>query len=178
MSVPHPLSPSPPSSACVPDVIDRAAGLHAEDRLYGARRFRATAVEHTQASHDALLFGAVDGLSVADRLRVAVAVCDAAEASTLAQHYRALLGEPARTGDAVSPAAAAMQQWALTLTLEPRRGDQAALLALKAAGLGDAAVVALAQLVAFLSYQLRVVAGLRALAASHARAAARQEAKP
>jgi uncharacterized protein YciW len=117
-------------------------------------------------------------LSVADRLRVAVAVCDAAEASTLAQHYRALLGEPARTGDAVSPATAAMQQWALTLTLEPRRGDQAALLALKAAGLGDAAVVALAQLVAFLSYQLRVVAGLRALAASHARAAARQEAKP
>ena len=56
-----------------------------------------------------------------------------------------------------------------TLTLEPRRGDQAALMALKAAGLNDAAVVALAQLVAFLSYQTRVVAGLRALAATHSR---------
>jgi uncharacterized protein YciW len=145
------------------DVIDQAAGLKEGDRLYQARRFRATAIEHTQASHDALLFDPVDGLSTADRLRVAIKVCEASQAPTLAAHYQSLLNEPARAAEVPSPAAPAMQQWALTLTLDPRRGDQASLQALKAAGMSDAAVVALAQLVAFLSYQTRVVAGLRAL---------------
>jgi uncharacterized protein YciW len=59
-----------------------------------------------------------------------------------------------------------MLLFAATLTTDPRRGDRAALEALRRAGLGDAAIVALAQLVAFLSYQLRVVAGLKAIRAS------------
>lgn len=162
------LQPSPM------DVIDRATGLQASDRLYAARRFRATAIEHTQASHDALLFDAVEGLSVSDRLKVAIDVCQASQAATLTQHYQALLADPARAQDTLSPAAAAMRQWARTLTLDPRKGDQSSLQALKAAGLSDTAVVALAQLVAFLSYQTRVVAGLRALAASPAAAAQAQ----
>ena len=152
------------------DVIDQAAGLKVGERLYQARRFRATAMEHTQAGHDALLFDPVDGLSTADRLRVAVAVCDAAQAPSLSQHYQRLLADPARGADTSHAAAAAMLPWALTLTLEPRRGDQSALQALKSAGMSDAAVVALAQLVAFLSYQTRVVAGLRALASTPAAA--------
>ena len=164
MSASEPMSSQPQV-----DVIDQAVGLQPDDRLYQSRRFRSTAIEHTQASHDALLFDAVEGLSVADRLRVAVAVCEAGQATALAQHYQTLLNDPARAADSTSLATAAMHQWALTLTLEPRRGDQAALMALKAAGLSDAAVVALAQLVAFLSYQTRVVAGLRALAATHTR---------
>ena len=162
MNMNNDLQPSPM------DVIDRAAGLQAGDRLYAARRFRATAIEHTQASHDALLFDAVEGLSVSDRLKVAIDVCQASQATTLIQHFQALLADPARAQDTLSPAAAAMQQWSRTLTLDPRKGDQSSLQALKAAGLSDAAVVALAQLVAFLSYQTRVVAGLRALAASPA----------
>jgi uncharacterized protein YciW len=56
-----------------------------------------------------------------------------------------------------------MLHFAETLTTDPRLGDQAALAPLKNAGLGDSGVVALAQLVAFLSYQLRVVAGLKAM---------------
>ena len=152
------------------DAIDQAAGLTPGSRVHTARRFRATALEHTQASHDALLFDPVVGLSTADRLRVAVQVCEASGAATLAQHYRALLTDPARAADAhcPDPTAQAMTRWALTLTTDPRSGDREALLALKTAGLSDAAVVALAQLVAFLSYQTRVVAGLRALAASPA----------
>jgi uncharacterized protein YciW len=59
-----------------------------------------------------------------------------------------------------------MLEFAAALTTEPRRGDRAAIEALRRAGLGDAAIVALAQLVAFLSYQLRVVAGLQAIRAS------------
>ena len=169
MNMNNDLQPSPM------DVIDQAAGLQASDRLYAARRFRATAIEHTQASHDALLFDAVEGLSVSDRLKVAIDVCQASRAATLTRHYQALLADPARAQDTRSPAAAAMQQWSRTLTLDPRNGDQSSLRALKASGLSDAAVVALAQLVAFLSYQTRVVAGLKALAASPAPTAQAQD---
>lgn len=150
-----------------PDVIDTAAGLSAGGRVHAARRFRATVVDATQASHDALLFEPVAGLSSADRLRVAAQACDAAGAAALAAHYRALLqAQPA--AEPASPALPAMLHFAATLTTDPRRGDRAAIEALKSAGLDDAAIVALAQLVAFLSYQTRVVAGLKALEAAGA----------
>jgi uncharacterized peroxidase-related enzyme len=148
-----------------PDVIDAAAGLAPGSPLHAARRFRATVVEATQASHDALLYEPVDGLSTADRLRVAVHCCEAAQAPQLAAHYRALLAQqPAQ--EAASAALPAMQDWAGLLTTDPRRGDRAALHGLRTAGLPDAAIVALAQLVAFLSYQTRVVAGLVAVDAA------------
>jgi uncharacterized peroxidase-related enzyme len=148
-----------------PDVIDTAAGLAPGSTLHAARRFRATVVEATQASHDALFYEPVQGLSTADRLRVAVHCCEAAQAPQLAAHYRAFLAQqPAQ--EAASAALPAMQAWAGLLTTDPRRGDRAALHALRTAGLADAAIVALAQLVAFLSYQTRVVAGLVAVDAA------------
>jgi uncharacterized peroxidase-related enzyme len=158
------------------DVIDRAAGLAPGSRVHTARRFRATAMAHTQASHDALLFEPVPGLPTAARLRVAQLVCETTGAPELAGHYGAQLNawqqaHPALGGGAaaqVLPAhtAEAVHAWARLLTTDPRRGDRAALQALREAGLPDSAIVALAQLVAFLSYQTRVVAGLRALAAT------------
>lgn len=145
------------------DVIDRAAGLAPGDPLHAARRFRAKVVEASQASHDALLHQPIEGLSTADRLRVATHVCTIAGAASLAQHYQGLLTD-APDGDAPSsPALAAMLRFAAVLTTDPRLGDRAALEPLRGAGLGDAGIVALGQLVAFLAYQLRVVAGLKAM---------------
>jgi uncharacterized protein YciW len=147
------------------DVIDQAVGLSPGEPLHAARRFRAKVVEATQASHDALLLEPVDGLSTADRLRVAAHVCTLAGATSLAQHYAdRLAGAPDREAPS-TPSLAAMLHFAATLTSDPRRGDRTAIESLRSAGLGDAAIVALAQLVAFLSYQLRVVAGLRAMRA-------------
>ena len=148
------------------DVIDRASGLAPGDPLHTARRFRAKVVEATQASHDALLMQPVPGLSPADRLRVAVHACEAAGATSLADHYADLLASEDARNAAPSPALPEMMRFAARLTTDPRRSDRAALAALKGAGLDDAAIVALAQLVAFLSYQLRVVAGLKAMRAS------------
>lgn len=143
------------------DVIDQAAGLAPGMPLFDARRFRATAITATQASHDALLREPVAGLSTADRLRVAVRTCEASGATELAAHYTALLqAEPAGASSAALPQ---MLQFATLLATDPRHGDSAAIQTLKAAGLDDAAIVALAQLIAFLSYQLRVVAGLKAM---------------
>lgn len=149
-----------------PDVIDTAAGLSPGDRLHTARRFRTKVVDATQASHDAIVLQTLPGLSVADRLRVAAHACDVAGALALASHYRTLLADAADALQPASPALPAMLQFAATLTTDPRRGDRAAVAALKTAGLDDAAIVALAQLVAFLSYQTRVVAGLQALRAA------------
>ena len=149
------------------DVIDRAAGLAPGDPLHAARRFRAKVVEATQASHDALLHDPVPGLSTEDRLRVAAHVCGLAGVTSLAQHYEARLAEAPGRAAPPSPALPAMLRFAATLTTDPRLGDRAALAPLKDAGLGDSGVVALAQLVAFLSYQLRVVAGLKAMREPH-----------
>jgi uncharacterized protein YciW len=148
------------------DVIDRAAGLAPGDALYAARRFRAKVVEATQASHDALVRQPVDGLSSEDRLRVAAHVCTLAGAPMLGRHYEALLDVAPGRDAPPSPALPAMLDFAAALTSDPRKGDRAAIEALRRAGLGDAAIVALAQLVAFLSYQLRVVAGLQAMRAA------------
>jgi uncharacterized protein YciW len=151
----------------VPDVIDAAAGVQPQDPLHALRRLRGTVVDATQASHDALLTEPAPGLSTADRLRVAQAVCAAAGATELQAHYAGLLQSGA-LGQAQppSPALPAMQQFAAALTVDPRQGDRAAVQALQRAGVADAAIVALAQLVGFLSYQTRVVAGLKALRAA------------
>jgi uncharacterized protein YciW len=149
------------------DVIDRAAGLAPGDSLHAARRFRAAVVAATQASHDALLNEPVEGLSSADRLRVAGHVCTLAGAASLARHYaERLAADPAGRTAPPSSALSAMLAFAAKLSTDPRLGDRAAVDALKRAGLGDPAIVALAQLVAFLSYQLRVVAGLQAVRAT------------
>ncbi len=145
------------------DVIDQAAGLAPGMPLHTARRFRSTAVQATQASHDALLREPVAGLSTADRLRVAVHACRDVGAGELAAHYATLL-EAETTPP--SPALPQMLHFATLLSTDPRHGDRGAIQSLKAAGLGDAAIVALAQLVAFLSYQTRVVAGLKAMGVS------------
>ena len=145
------------------DVIDHAAGLAPGDPLHAARRFRAKVVEATQASHDALLLQPVEGLSPADRLRVATHVCTLAGATSLERHDADRLADAPDRDEPSSPALPAMLTFAGALTTDPRLGDRAAIDRLRDAGLGDAAIVALAQLVAFLSYQLRVVAGLAAM---------------
>jgi uncharacterized protein YciW len=156
---------APPNDIDDSDVIDRAAGLAPGQRLFNARRYRSAVVAATQASHDAILLQPLPGLSVADRLRVAVHVCQASDADTLAQHYFELLKAAPDATQAPSPALAAMKHFAATLTTQPRRGERAALVALQQQLPSDDSIVALAQLVSFLAYQTRVVAGLKALQA-------------
>jgi uncharacterized protein YciW len=49
------------------------------------------------------------------------------------------------------------------VTATPSRADAAHLRALKDAGYSPAGILSLAQTIAFVSYQLRLIAGLRAL---------------
>ncbi|WP_072313418.1 CMD domain protein [Agrococcus sp. Marseille-P2731] len=68
----------------------------------------------------------------------------------------------------IGPRLAAALEHAHLLVLHPRDARPEALRALVAAGWGADAIVSLSQLVAFLSFQLRLVHGLRVLAATPA----------
>ena len=56
-----------------------------------------------------------------------------------------------------------MARHADLLTLAPRKATRNDIDALKAAGLGEADIVRLSELAAFVNYQLRVIAGLKLL---------------
>lgn len=75
-----------------------------------------------------------------------------------------VLAMPAATREALGPRLAAALAHAHLLALHPRDASPAALQALLDAGWSATGVVTLSQLVAFLSFQIRVVDGLRVLA--------------
>jgi CMD domain protein len=179
----------PLDSSVQPDVIDQMVGLAPDRPLHTLRHQRDKVAVATQGSYDAMFDAAVEGLSVTERLLVALHACILSHAGELAAHYRhrllALKADAAllaiaesgveavvKTG-AKSPAAVAAADPRLrailvftqTLITNPIEGDKPALMKLTHAGLTTPAIVALAQLIAFLSYQLRVVPGLKAMQA-------------
>jgi CMD domain protein len=170
--------PSTPVPANV-DVIDDLLHWPADHPVHAIRHQRDKVVVATQGSYDGLLAPALAGLSVAERLLVAWAIADLSECNVVADHYRkSLLSLAANTPlspaqqaalDRSTPTAApdarldAILGFARTLALRPVDGDKDALMRLPAAGLTTPESVALAQLIAFVAYQVRVVAGLQAL---------------
>ncbi|TEA78340.1 CMD domain-containing protein [Allopusillimonas ginsengisoli] len=171
-----------PATAHTPadDVIDMVVGLTPDDALYATRHARQKVVDATQASH--ALFFAPEGhqLPLGERLLIALHACRLSHAATLTQHYRAALQASSVDTAALAAVEAgdiatlpdsplkAMLVFTETLITRPIEGDKAALQALHTAGLSTPDIVTLAQLVAYLSYQIRVVAGLSAMKASEA----------
>jgi len=160
------------------DVIDKLVGLQAGGKLHALRHQREKVAVATQGSYDTLFDPALEGIGLDERLLVALYACRLAGATDVAAHYRARLEAlPAGAVDAAQLAVAAsgepeqlpagrlraMLVFARALTERPVEGDKAALHTLPAAGISTPAVVALSQLIAFISYQIRVVAGLKAM---------------
>ena len=165
-------SNAPPSV----DVIDATVPLAPTQATRMLRLQRDKVVAATQGSYDAMFSPAVEGLSVAERLLVALHACSVSKAATLAAHYRERLLAEGANRELVAavgsgaPVADARLRTVLAFTASlierPIEGDKASVDALADAGLSTPAIVALGQLIAFLSYQIRVVAGLQALAAA------------
>ena len=183
------------------DLIDRLAGLTSADPSYAIRHQREKLALATQGSYDALFDPSLADLSLSERLLVALYVCQLTSAVELAAHYRdQLLTAPVfgalnpqvaalvRGGKALSKDAVTEQRlhaifhFARVLIENPIDGDKRLLHSLPAAGLTTPAIVALAQLIAFLSYQTRLLAGLRAMkqlaAQSHVAAVGGAECTP
>lgn len=165
------------------DIVDRIAGLTPGMPTHATRHKREKVAEATQRSYEALFDPALPDLLLSDRLLVALYACTLSNAPALATHYaerlasidtdRAVINAIAQGSiDTQEPRLHAMLVFTRALIESPIDGDKAALKRLPAAGISTPAVVALAQLIAFLSYQIRLAAGLRALQALNATEAA------
>jgi len=160
------------------DVIDHTVPLLPGEPLHRLRRERPKVVAATQGSYEAMLSPSVLGISVVERLLIALHACRLSGATTLAEHYRERLqterAEIALISAADTTAKVTVADSRITLLLtftrklilNPIEGDRQAIDALITAGLSTPAVVAVAQLIAYLSYQIRLHAGLRALTAA------------
>ncbi|MEO1104260.1 MAG: hypothetical protein ROR55_13725 [Devosia sp.] len=151
-------------------VVATASGLSetAFAALTGARQ---DVMDKTEAAHWAALRPTdPGGLSHGERAALALRVCRRHRAFALANHYQGLM-EAAGEGAALAPLAdpaeeptdprhAALAHYADKAGAAPRSVVAEDIEALKGAGIDDADIVRLSELVAFLAYQIRLVDGL------------------
>jgi uncharacterized peroxidase-related enzyme len=167
------------SAASPADLIDHLAALMPGSPMHALRHQRDKVALATQASLQGLFDPRLPGLGLDERLAVALYACRISNSPTLATFYREQLIAVSDNGELLqaaqsgadlttlqNPRLGALLRFAHTLITEPIKGDQTALARLPEAGLSMPAVVAFAQLVAFLSYQIRLYSGVSALAGS------------
>jgi CMD domain protein len=156
-----------------PDVMDTLAGL-ADSAPAALRRQRPDVVKHLQGSDDAIFAPQDDGgLTRAERTTAALRVATLLRDPVLSEHYRARLatldpnGTLARTVE--GSARITEGRWDAILahvdlvTRGPGSAERKDIDNLLAAGLSSHAVVLLSQLIAYVNFQSRVLAGLRML---------------
>ena len=150
-----------------PDLIDALVPLASGSAMHAVRHQRDKVVAATQGSLDAVFDPALPGVSLAERLLVAQNVAQlsggAALSGAYSKRYQACRASQPQPD--LNARLDAMLKFARTLALHPVEGDRAALLSLPAAGLSTPEVITLAQLIALVAFQVRVIAGLQALVA-------------
>lgn len=159
-----------------PHLIETLSG--AGPGLAGVLAERAQILGLSQAAHDAVLLPREPGgIGHAERAALAVCMARANADAALADHYRELLrragASPAllAIAEGTDPAADtdarlhAIVRHVDLVTLSPRDATKADIAALVTAGLSEPDIVRLAELIAFVNYQARVIAGLRLLGA-------------
>ncbi len=159
------------------DLINRLAGLAPDAPVARLRAGRPEVVRHAQGSYLALLEpDDPAGVSRRERemvgLRVAVLTPDAALAAWHRERLRAVGADDATVaaierfpgGDALSARERAVLEHTDRLTREPGAATPAHIAALKEAGLTAPDIVTISQLIAYLSFAVRALAGLRLLA--------------
>lgn len=156
------------------DVIDTLAGIAPDSPLARLRRERPEVVKHLQGSDDALFAPADDGgLIRAERAAAALRIAELLRDPVLVAHYRARLaaldpsGALAKTVEGGAQLTDARWDAIITHVDLVTRGPGAAtredIEGLTAAGLSSHAIVSLSQLISFVNFQARVLAGLRML---------------
>jgi uncharacterized peroxidase-related enzyme len=145
------------------DVINLVAELSSTGPARQIRQLRAKVAQATQAC-DELIFSPTlaAGLSLHERLQAAQAAAQAAELAPLATHYHHRLEALAVPAQA-SARLQAILDFSRSVSLRPLSADRLALRRLQDQGLTVPDIVLLAQLVGYVAYQLRLIAGLRVL---------------
>src|SRR5580700_7536920 len=145
------------------DLLNAIIGAHPGSPLAALRAQRPDILRHTQGSHDVLLSpDDPGGLSLAERAFAAHRVAELSGHAPLTNHYQALLD--ARGAPPPNPRTAAILTHAERLAAAPGTATKAHLATLTAVGLNARDIVALAQLAAFVAYQVRAAVGLTLLA--------------
>lgn len=158
------------------DVIDQLAGLEEGTPLYELRHQRADVARYAQGSYHELLEPEdLAGVSRQEREAIALRSAALAGSENVAEHHRAQLRalgvaddeiaaiEASPLGNALPERLALILRHVDLLTLEPRAATPEAIQALQAGGLSARDIVIISQLIAFLSFEVRVLAGLRVL---------------
>jgi CMD domain protein len=160
-----------------PDLLNTLAGIEPDSPLGELRAQRGEIARYIQGSYNALLEPADgSGVSAIERGLIALRVAFLTGSDPLIEHYRAHLAELGASadlvaeiehttpGDPLSPRMVAVLQHVDLLTNAPDEATPAHLAKLQAQGLSTPDIVTISQLIAFLSFQVRTLAGLQLLA--------------
>jgi CMD domain protein len=158
------------------DVLEGIAGIEPGSYLAQLRQQRPEIVRHTQATFLAIFEPEDESeLSRIEREVIAVWVATLASAPDVAAFHRARLIAHGEEGEhlaaigvsvdspEISQRERALLKHAEILTVHPATAAKTDIDALLNAGVSLTAIVTLAQLVAFLSFEIRTIAALRAL---------------
>jgi uncharacterized protein YciW len=145
------------------DVIDVLAGIEG-GALAALRRERPDVVKHLQGSDDAIFAPQDDGgFTRAEREAAALRIATLLRDGALEEHYRRRLTALGETQPLTGKRGVAVMDHVDRVTTNPGAASKADIDALLAAGLSPHAVVSLSQLIAYVNFQSRVLAGLRML---------------
>lgn len=159
------------------DVIDQIAGIAPGSRLAELRASKPQIVHYAESSYRVLLEPEDPaGVSLVERAMIALRVAYLTPSEAAATWYRDRLRDlgadtpkiAAIEGLAeraiLTPREAAVLRHTDILTQEPGNATAGDLAALKSVGLGPRDIVTISQLIAFVSFQVRILAGLRQFA--------------
>ena len=156
-----------------PNIIERLVGANENSPLALAIAERVEIMALSQASHDAVIIPKEPGgLSHAERAALAERIARLSNSEELADHYHACLetaGGDENLYVAANPEQAAFGggrfmeiiRFTDLVTRKPREATKQDIDALKAVGISEPDIVRLTEVLAFVNYQLRVVAGFK-----------------
>lgn len=154
------------------DLLQKLADIATDSPLAEARRTRDAATTHTQGSYDVLFSShASDDLPLSVRLTVAQQIAHWHGEERLAEHYAAQATD-AQPDKRLASALVHAER----LTFKPASAEPSDLHALEQAGWRIESIVTLSQLIAFVSFQSRLLRGYRLLAGENGSAASTQHA--
>ncbi len=163
------------STTATADVMDQLAGLAPDSPLALLRRQRPDVVRHLQGSDEAIFAPRDDGgLTPTERAAAALRASVLLRDGTLQKHYRARLdaldaGQRLAASALGGSAGGSDRRWQAILahvervTADPDSARREHIDGLLAVGLSPRAVLALSQLIAYVNFQSRVLAGLSML---------------